>query len=468
MMPTHISEVVQHLRRIILRQDEAGLTDGQLLGRFIDHRDEAAVAALMRRHGPMVWGVCRRVLSNHHDAEDAFQATFLVLVRRAASIIPREMVGNWLYGVAQQTAMKARAMLAKRRIRERQVTAMPEAQAPEQDARCDLQPVLDQELNRLPEKYRVAIVLCDLEGKTRKEVARQLGLPEGTLAGRLTRGRALLAKRLARHGLALTGGVLATVLSQKAASASVPTSVMSSAIKAATSVAAGGAVAGVASGTVSALTEGVLKTMWVTKVKMALGACLVGALLLSSAFGYRSLAGDKAPAAPSEKKTPAADKAPAALCDDKLRDTLLVLDKQLWEATSSYDMDTLATLLADDYIAFSPDGHHWTKAFCLDHFRHVRHFDVKFPTGRTVIRVNEHTALLSYEVTWRAEDKGKGPREDQGHDRMISCWVQSHGGWFLRYSECVNRFNLPDRRVPAVRPPPTTRFQLSPLVVPNP
>jgi RNA polymerase sigma factor (sigma-70 family) len=464
-MPTQISEVVRHLRRAVLRQEEDGLTDGQLLGRFIEQRGEAAVAALVRRHGPMVWGTVRRILPNHHDAEDAFQATFLVLLRRAASITPREMVGNWLYGVAHQTARKARALLAKRQARERQVTALPEAQAPEQGAGCDLGPVLDQELNRLPEKYRVAIVLCDLAGKTRREVARQLGLPEGTLAGRLTRGRALLAKRLARRGLALSGGALAGVLSRQAVSASVPTSVMDPAIQAVTAVAAGRAVAGAASGTVAALTEGVLKAMWMTRAKKALGACLVGALLLSGAFGYRSRAGDKPPPAPAGKKT-AADKAHAAPSDGKLRDTLLVLDKQFWEAASNYDVDTLDKLLADDYIVFSPDGHHWNKKFALERYRQGRFINVKFPSKRIVTRINEHTAILSYEVIWGAEDKGTGARPDVGHDRMISCWVQRDGGWFLRYTECVNRVNFPDRR-PVLRPPATTRFHLSPLEAPN-
>ena len=125
-MPTQISEVVRHLRRAVLRQEEDGLTDGQLLGRFIEQRGEAAVAALVRRHGPMVWGTVRRILPNHHDAEDAFQATFLVLTRRAASIRPREKVGNWLYGVAYQTARKARATRSKRRVREGQVAAASE------------------------------------------------------------------------------------------------------------------------------------------------------------------------------------------------------------------------------------------------------------------------------------------------------------------------------------------------------
>src|SRR6516165_12238120 len=125
MATNQLSEVIQHLRRTVLRRDGAGLTDGQLLESFISRREEAALAALVRRHSPMVWGVCRRLLFNDKDAEDAFQATFLVLVRKAASVIPRDMVANWLYGVAYQTARKARATMARRYAREKQVTAMP-------------------------------------------------------------------------------------------------------------------------------------------------------------------------------------------------------------------------------------------------------------------------------------------------------------------------------------------------------
>src|SRR5579864_6399732 len=121
MATSQMSDVIQHLRRTVLLPDEAGLTDGQLLNVFTSRREESALAVLVRRHGPMVWGVCRRILRNDHDAEDAFQATFLVLVRKAASIRPREMVGNWLYGVAHRTALKAKAMAAKRQAREKQV-----------------------------------------------------------------------------------------------------------------------------------------------------------------------------------------------------------------------------------------------------------------------------------------------------------------------------------------------------------
>ncbi|MGH7223635.1 MAG: RNA polymerase sigma factor [Gemmataceae bacterium] len=163
-MPSNtINEVIQYLRTTLLR-DGADLTDGQLLECFVNRREPTALEALMRRHGPMVWGVCRRILDNHHDVEDAFQATFLVLVRKAGSIRSGAKVGNWLYGVAHQTALKARATRTKRKARERPMADVPEPAVSQKDPWSDLQALLDEELSRLPDKYRVAIVLCDLEG----------------------------------------------------------------------------------------------------------------------------------------------------------------------------------------------------------------------------------------------------------------------------------------------------------------
>src|SRR5579871_6484292 len=141
MATAQMDTVIGHLRRAVLRQDGAAKTDGQLLGSFIDQKDEAAFEALVRRHGPMVFGVCRRVVDNHHDAEDAFQATFLILARKASSVRPRERVANWLHGVALRTALKAKAMTAKRRGREKQVAEMPEPEAAAQDHWRDLQPL---------------------------------------------------------------------------------------------------------------------------------------------------------------------------------------------------------------------------------------------------------------------------------------------------------------------------------------
>jgi RNA polymerase sigma factor (sigma-70 family) len=315
-----MSGVIRHLRRTVLLRDGARLTDEELLTDYISRRDEAALAALVHRHGPMVWGVCRRVLRNYHDAEDAFQATFLVFVRKGASIASRELLANWLYGVAHHTALKARATAARRKGRERQVLEMPEPAVAEQDLWRDLQPLLDEELSRLPDKYRVVIVLCDLEGKTRKEAARQLACPEGTVAGRLARARVMLAKRLARRGIGLSGGALAALVSQNVALAAVPASVVSSTIKAASLLAAGQA-AGVVTAKVAALTEGVVQAMFTTKIKSVLAVVLVvGFALAGAGLLYRTPAAEQPPDSgkvvqapkPGEKEAPA-----PALPDEK-------------------------------------------------------------------------------------------------------------------------------------------------------
>jgi RNA polymerase sigma factor (sigma-70 family) len=281
--PPH--DILRQLRRAALLSDGAGMTDVQLLECFIARRDEAAFEALVRRHGPMVLGVCRRVLRHAQDAEDAFQATFLVLVRKAAGLGRRELLGNWLYGVAYRTALDARAAAARRRARERRLDPMREPEAREEPDACrDLRPLLDQELARLPDKYRAAIVLCDLQGGTRREVARQLGIPVGTLSGRLTTARRLLARRLARHGLALSAGLLTAALSEATASPGLPPPLVAKAV--ATAVAAGSGAAAGASLQVTALAERVLKAMlvndWkiITAVVMA-AAVIVGAGLLA-------------------------------------------------------------------------------------------------------------------------------------------------------------------------------------------
>jgi RNA polymerase sigma factor (sigma-70 family) len=260
-----------------LCHDEARFTDSELLEQFITRRDQDAFAALMQRHGPMVLGVCRRVLSNEADREDAFQATFLVLVLKAASIRPRGMVGNWLYGVAHTTALKARAMNARRLAKEREAREqrMPEA-AGENAER--LQSLLDQELKALPDKYRAAIILCDLEGKSIKDAARQLGCPQGTIGTRLARGRRLLSRRLTRHGLTLSGGLMATGSSQEMAVAGVPPLLMSSTAKASALAAVD---SGVFSAKVIALTKGTLQTMFVSNLKMMMVMLVAGMTVFS-------------------------------------------------------------------------------------------------------------------------------------------------------------------------------------------
>jgi RNA polymerase sigma factor (sigma-70 family) len=307
MATSQMSQVLDQFRRGAVRRDEAGLGDGELLDCFIERRDEAAFEALLRRHGPMVLGVCRRVLRDHHDAEEAFQATFLVLARKAAAVVPRGMVANWLYGVAYRTALKAKTTAAKRRVRERQVTDMPEPEAAPEDLWQELEPLLDQELGRLPDKYRAAIVLCDLEGKTRKEAARQLKVPEGTVSSRLTTARRLLAQRLSRRGFTLAVGSLAGMLSAQAAAAAVPVSLAAPTAKAATLATAGqAAAAGLVSARVAALTEGVLKSMLLTKLRIAV-VLVIAVALVGGGSGpawYGAPAGE--PAAPGANPNEAA------------------------------------------------------------------------------------------------------------------------------------------------------------------
>jgi RNA polymerase sigma factor (sigma-70 family) len=263
-----------------------GLSDGQLLDRFVERREEAVFEAIVRRHGPMVWGVCRRLLRDHHDAEDAFQTTFLVLARKAASVREREKLGNWLFGVAHQTAMKARVMRARRRGREGQVPDMPEPVVMPDDLRNAVAETLDQELSRLPDKYRIPIVLCELEGMSHKEASEQLGWPIGTVSSRLSRGRSMLARRLSRPGMSLSGGSLAVLLAQESASASMPTRLIGPTARAASLYAASGAAtAGAVSAGVATLTKEVMKMMLLSKIKVVTAMLLVSSALAAGGTG---------------------------------------------------------------------------------------------------------------------------------------------------------------------------------------
>jgi RNA polymerase sigma factor (sigma-70 family) len=301
------------IRRSAFLQKAADFTDGELLNRYLARQDEDAFEALVRRLGPMVFGVCRRILGNNHDVEDAFQATFLVLVRKAASIVRRDNVAGWLHGVAYRAALKARLTKNRLRARERQVSFMPEPVSLEEGIWLDLLPILDKELALLPAKFRLPIILCDLEGKTRKEAADHLGWPPGTVAGRLAEGRALLARRLAKYGVVVSAGMLAALLPQQASSACVPMALVSSTVKAAVVTAAGKAAAG--STSAAALAEGVIKVMLLSKLKivgsLALVLVLVGTgigLLTRQAFatGVTAVAEDdtnKEKASTSAKNT---------------------------------------------------------------------------------------------------------------------------------------------------------------------
>jgi RNA polymerase sigma factor (sigma-70 family) len=282
MAPAPLGTVLQHLRDLLTTQTAQALTDGQLLHAFAAHRGEAAFTVLVQRHGPLVWGVCRHVLQNEHDAEDAFQATFLVLARKAASIRKRESVGSWLHGVAYRIARKAKANSAKRRDHEKQAGTMPHHDTTADIAWRELQALLHEEVGRLPEKYRAPFVLCCLEGKSKPEAAQELGWKEGTVSGRLAQARKQVQQRLTRRGVTLAAVLGATAVAQGTAPAALVTATVRAALA---------FVAGAATGTVSAqvagLAQGMLKSMVVARVK-TVGACLLALSLLAAGAGLAS------------------------------------------------------------------------------------------------------------------------------------------------------------------------------------
>ena len=277
------------VRPLVVSESSGDTSDGQLLARFVARRDEAAFAALVRRHGPTVLGVCRRVLHNPHDADDAFQATFLVLVRKAGSVARPELLGNWLYGVANRAALKANALAARRREQAGPVPDVLTDDPTDDVVWRDLRRVLDDELRRLPEKYRVPLVLCDLEDRTHEEAARRLGCPRETVSTRVARARTRLRARLTHRGVTLSVAALAALISANAAPAA-DAGLIESTVRAAAGVAAGKAAAA----NPAALTEGVLRAMWMTKLKTIIVALLAIALvgLGAGTVAYRAVAGD--------------------------------------------------------------------------------------------------------------------------------------------------------------------------------
>lgn len=309
--------VLQLLRRIGARRARPA-PDAQLLARFAADRDEAAFTALVERHGPMILGVCRRILHDPNDAEDAFQATFLVLVKKAGSISRPQLLANWLYGVARRTALRARAEAAKRRARERQVAQMPAADAADEVLWRDLRPVLDDEISRLPARYRAPFVLCCLEGRTNQEAAESLACPKGTVLSRLSRAKERLRKRLTKRGVTLTAVACATLLTEQALSAAVPDALTQATAKAGLAYGAGGLV----STQVLSLAEGVLRAMYWTRLTLI--AALVAAAGLTAGFGAVGYAAleprpasqekqDEKPAEPKKAEAPKGDEGAARM-----------------------------------------------------------------------------------------------------------------------------------------------------------
>jgi RNA polymerase sigma factor (sigma-70 family) len=275
------------------------LSDRRLLERFTKDRDEDAFAALVQRHGPMVLGVCRRVLGNEADAQDAFQVTFLVLARKADTLEKPDLLANWIYGVAYRTAVKLRGRAARRRERERQAAAMLTPDRADPGEGREVLEVLDEELNLLPESYRILLVLCYLQGKTHEQAAHELGCPTGSMSWRLARAREMLRKRLDRRGLAFPAGALAALLlaPREAYVVALPAALAEATVKAAMSFVAGGAEAAGLSASAVSLTEEVLGTLpqqgWGRRLcALVLAAAL--ALLTSGMLAYHVWGGEHA------------------------------------------------------------------------------------------------------------------------------------------------------------------------------
>ncbi|HEY7329165.1 MAG TPA: sigma-70 family RNA polymerase sigma factor [Gemmataceae bacterium] len=259
--------ILHYLRRVLGEASSGGVSDADLLRRFVNERDEAAFELLLWRHAAMVLHVCRQVLSDADAAEDAFQATFLVFVRKARSIGRGEALASWLYRVAYRIALKARAQVKTRTVTSEELDGIAAAEVVDADER-ELRRIICEEVNGLPEHYRAAVVACFFEGKTHEEAAKQLGWPRGTVAGRVARARELLRHRLLRRGVTLTMGALVASLTVRTAQAAL-SGLVDSVIHTARLLATGQTTVAVVLPHVAALAEGVLQTMYWTKAKIA-------------------------------------------------------------------------------------------------------------------------------------------------------------------------------------------------------
>lgn len=299
-----LNAAMQSLRKVATLHAYRSLPDGELLERFIDAHDEAAFTVLIEKHGPMVLGVCRRALTSLHDAEDACQATFLVLSRKAATVSKKASLGSWLHGVAGRVSANLKREQGRRRSRERKRDTAPSKDPASEVSWSEVQAVLDEELQLLPDRYRAPLVLCYLECLTRDEAATQLGVTPGSLHGLLERGRDLLRKRLVKRGLALSAALSAVALGGSLARALSPTFVLSSSRAAALLAAGKPLPEGAVAAQVLTLTQEVVKNMFITKLKLGAAAfvCVV-ATLVGGGFTTQGFAQDKQPLGVEIRKT---------------------------------------------------------------------------------------------------------------------------------------------------------------------
>jgi RNA polymerase sigma factor (sigma-70 family) len=262
-----LSTFLRRLRQLLRANAVVELTDGQLLQQFLETHDAASFEVLVWRHGPMVLDLCRRILQHEQDAEDAFQATFLLLVRKAGLIGKREAVGSWLYKVAYRIALRARATASHRGAREESCVNRIPLQPPHDPETAELLSALDEEVQRLPSRYRAPFVLCYLRGMTNEEAARELDCPKGTVCSRLARARTRLRARMALRGLSLSAGLTVALT---ATSGKIPAALVTNTLTAAGWVVIGKPLSGAVSASVMALLAGTMHAMFLSKMKGAL------------------------------------------------------------------------------------------------------------------------------------------------------------------------------------------------------
>jgi RNA polymerase sigma factor (sigma-70 family) len=412
MTGVELGGLLHHIRTLAAARHAEDLSDAQLLEQFLKERDEFAFAALVRRHGNLVLGVCRRILHHHQDAEDAFQATFLVLAQKAASIRNGGAVGGWLFEVAYHTALAARSRASRRRTHERQAGEMAPVEPTAEAVWTELQPLLDEELHRLPEKYRLPLVLCYLEGKTNRQAAQELGWRPGSMSRRLARGRELLRQALARRGVPLSAGLLVHLLTTEAASATAPPALINTAVKTALLLAPGQAAAGAGSGPAITLAQGVLKTMFVSKLKMITLGILIAGLIVWGAV-TRPAAAHKTPGSPpaiaaAEKAetgepVPQKKKGPTKKSGGKAADESRL---QMTVTGQVLGPDGMPVALAEVALAFTPQVTlpHWERVYPQQFLGRTR-TDAR---GRFRLSVVRKPAVLCQSLILLATAKGLG------------------------------------------------------------
>jgi RNA polymerase sigma factor (sigma-70 family) len=359
------SSVCRQIQILFQPESLSGLSDAQLVERFLARRDESAelaFTALVERHGPMVMGVCRRILADSHDAEDAFQATFLILVRKARSVRVEGSIGRWLYGVATRVAARGKARTNRREARETgSVEILVAPSGVHQAEQSDLREILASELGKLPLRSQMPVVLCDLEGLTHEEAARRLGVPAGTIKSRLSRARGQLRTRLARRGLTPAELFVLAVPSRSV----LTEALVDSTVRAARSFLAGQPAAvgtAVVSASVVALTQGVIKSMFLTKLKVATAALLLvstGALLVQQATTPRAASAQGTAEKPMS--TAPIAKPPAEKPSSGVELDVAMLERSWLSALERSDRDVVDRILADGFEGVDPAGRTFAK-----------------------------------------------------------------------------------------------------------